>query len=51
MEDRLRPQCIGDQLIVQLGQVLRCERPAEAASGDSGNDFLEIEDALRISQG
>jgi hypothetical protein len=51
VEDRLRPQCISDQLIVELGQVLQRERSAEAASSDGGEDFVEIEDALWVSQG
>jgi len=50
VEGCLRPQRIDDQLIVELGQVLQGERPVEAALGDGGENRLEIEDALRMSE-
>jgi hypothetical protein len=37
-------------LIVELVQVLQRERSTEATLDDGGEDLLEIEDALRISQ-
>ena len=50
VEHCLHPQRIGHELVVKLGQVLQCERSTEATLSDSGEDLLEIEDALRTSQ-
>ena len=50
VEGCLRLQCIGDQLSVELGQVLQRERSSEAALSDGGENPLEIEDALRMSE-
>jgi len=50
VEGCLRPQRIDDQLIVVLGQVFQRERSAEAALSNGGENPLETEDALRMSE-
>lgn len=49
VEHCLHPQRIGHELVVELGQVLQCERSTKATLGDGGEDLLEIKVALQIS--